>query len=289
VFVRLRSVCRYNDITPLPFHATFICADCHTARLASVLPPTLQFDLVSCQFALHYSFETEARARVFAQNIAERLKPGGTFVATFPNSDVLQQRLTAAIEAQRNQSAAAAAGASAAAAASSSGSVAPAASRSPRLEFGNSVYKVRFTSPCPLVEHSAADAQVNAASTAASSAASAAAASTALPLPCPPPLPASPFGVQYTFDLTDAIAECPEYLVHLPTLCALLEEYGLELVLSSSLHQFFLDHCQHEEYGRLLRQMKVLGNEYERPPTADEWEVLSQRNRNRRTFAAACA
>lgn len=272
---------RYNDINPLPFQATFICADCHTARLASVLPAGLQFDLVSCQFALHYSFETEARARMFAQNIAERLKPGGTFVATFPNSDVLQQKLAATIEAQRAQTAAAAANASAsaAAAASSSGSVALAAaseSQSPRLEFGNSVYKVRFTSPCPLVEHSAADAQANAASTAASSAAAAAAASTALPLPCPPALPASPFGVQYTFDLTDAIAECPEYLVHLPSLCALLAAYDLELVLSSSLHQFFLDHCQHEEYARLLRQMKVLGNEYERPPTADEWEVLSQ-------------
>jgi mRNA (guanine-N7-)-methyltransferase len=224
----------------------------------------MQFDIVSCQFALHYSFENESRARMFARNIAERLKPGGTFVATFPSADVLQRKLDATVQMQRQRSAQRMAQMAAAAK--------PEEPRPLRLEFGNSVYKVKFTSPCPLVfeQNEAAQAAAKAVATAASSS------SSSSPLPPPvPPLPSSPFGVQYTFDLTDAIAECPEYMVPLPTLCALLAEHDCELVLCSSMHQFFLEHASHDEYGRLLKQMKVLGSEYERPPTRDEWEVLN--------------
>lgn len=45
------------------------------------------FDFVSCQFALHYSFETEARARGLLLNISERLKPHGYFICTVPNAN----------------------------------------------------------------------------------------------------------------------------------------------------------------------------------------------------------
>ena len=47
----------------------------------------VQFDLVSCQFSLHYSFETEARARHYIGNLSKRLKPGGYFVGTIPNAN----------------------------------------------------------------------------------------------------------------------------------------------------------------------------------------------------------
>jgi mRNA (guanine-N7-)-methyltransferase len=47
------------------------------------------FDLVSCQFALHYSFETEEKARGLMHNISSRLKPGGIFVGTIPNANLL--------------------------------------------------------------------------------------------------------------------------------------------------------------------------------------------------------
>ena len=292
----MSAVRRYNEVTPLPFPATFICADCHSARLSPALPPSLQFDLVSCQFALHYSFESESRARMFAMNIGERLRPGGTFVATFPNADVLQKRLKQAIEQQRARAASRAATAAASSAAGAAAPFTPPL----RLEFGNSVYKVKFTTPCSLIQNlegdsAAAEAMAAAASAAASTAAgvsSAASPAVATPSSLPssspllPPLPASPFGVQYSFDLTDAISDCPEYMVHLPTLCSLLAAYDMEMVLCSSLHQFFIDHAQHDEYGRLLKQMKVLGNEYERPPTSDEWEVLSQHTHIDRALAS---
>ena len=249
------AVQRYNEQTPLPFPATFVCADCHSVRLSSALPADLLFDFVSCQFALHYSFESEARAKTFAANIAERLRPGGTFVATFPSAEVLQAKLRASVDAQRQK-------ASARRAQGDSNHNPPL-----RLEFGNNFYSVKFTSPCPLVEQqSAASAATDATAAAASSSSS---------LPPLPPLPASPFGVQYSFDLEDAISDCPEYLVSLPTLQSLLSPYDCELIYDRGLHAFFLDHCSDPEYGRLLRQMKVLGAEpYDRPLTAAEWEAI---------------
>lgn len=48
--------------------------------------PSIQFDLVSCQFALHYSFETLQQAECMMKNISECLKPGGYFIGTIPDA-----------------------------------------------------------------------------------------------------------------------------------------------------------------------------------------------------------
>jgi len=45
----------------------------------------IQFDLVSCQFSFHYSFESLAQAEMMLQNACECLKPGGYFIGTIPN------------------------------------------------------------------------------------------------------------------------------------------------------------------------------------------------------------
>jgi len=81
------AVTRYGEMHNPPFGATFIAADCFEVDLPAHMPPWVWFDLVSCQFALHYSFSTEARARRFLANVAGRLKPGGHFVATFPHAN----------------------------------------------------------------------------------------------------------------------------------------------------------------------------------------------------------
>lgn len=240
------AVGRYNAIQSVPFAATFMCADCHSVRLASSLPPSLHFDLVSCQFALHYCFESYDRARMFAANIGERLRPGGFFVATIPNAHVLTQMLEECVEKQKQ-------------ARSKLPEDSPWRKKPYKLEWGNSVYKVKFTQPCPLVDDPAHQT-----------------ASSAPSDPSLPPLPSSPFGVQYTFDLVEAIESCPEYLVHLPTLSALLAAYDMELVAATPMHTFLLQHAAHNEYARLLRHMNALGNEEkERPPTQDEWDVVS--------------
>eukprot|EP00965_Chrysotila_dentata_P105534 3485419-Pleurochrysis_carterae.AAC.1 len=45
-----------------------------------------RFDIVSCQFALHYAFSSERTARTFIQNVATALRPGGQFVGTIPDA-----------------------------------------------------------------------------------------------------------------------------------------------------------------------------------------------------------
>ena len=41
------------------------------------------------QFCMHYAFETEARARMMLENVTRWLRPGGMFIATIPNSEIL--------------------------------------------------------------------------------------------------------------------------------------------------------------------------------------------------------
>jgi mRNA (guanine-N7-)-methyltransferase len=60
---------------------------------AGVLAPGEQFDAISIQFALHYLFQSEARALNFFSNIAGRLAPGGVFLGTIPDAAVLIRRL----------------------------------------------------------------------------------------------------------------------------------------------------------------------------------------------------
>ena len=82
------AVDRYNSIH-CDFPGQFIAADCHRVLLSRSYHPQCWFDLVSCQFALHYSFETYDTASQFIWNVSERLLPGGHFVATFPDSERL--------------------------------------------------------------------------------------------------------------------------------------------------------------------------------------------------------
>lgn len=107
------AVDRYNGAhgrSGMPFAATFMVGDFAAVALDAHLPVDIRFSLASCQFAIHYSFATEARARLLLANVAARLAAGGTFVATMPDANVLVRRLRAA----------------------------------PGLTFGNSLYTVTF-------------------------------------------------------------------------------------------------------------------------------------------------
>ena len=46
----------------------------------------LVFDLCSCQFSFHYSYESFEQADMMLKNACERLKPGGYFIGTTPNA-----------------------------------------------------------------------------------------------------------------------------------------------------------------------------------------------------------
>ncbi|KAF9672922.1 hypothetical protein SADUNF_Sadunf11G0094700 [Salix dunnii] len=75
------------------FPARLICGDCFELQLDEVLADDAPFDIVSCQFALHYSWSTEARARRALANISALLRPGGTFIGTMPDANVIIKKL----------------------------------------------------------------------------------------------------------------------------------------------------------------------------------------------------
>ena len=57
------------------------------------IPNEVYFDLVSCQFAMHYHFESEKRLYTFLNNVVSKLCDGGHFVGTIIDSNVLVKRL----------------------------------------------------------------------------------------------------------------------------------------------------------------------------------------------------
>nr|XP_046273181.1 mRNA cap guanine-N7 methyltransferase isoform X2 [Scatophagus argus]XP_046273182.1 mRNA cap guanine-N7 methyltransferase isoform X2 [Scatophagus argus] len=78
------------------FSAQFITADCTKEVLSEKLDdPQLMFDVCSCQFVYHYSFESEQKADMMLRNACERLKPGGFFIGTTPDAFELVKRLEA--------------------------------------------------------------------------------------------------------------------------------------------------------------------------------------------------
>eukprot|EP00249_Psilotum_nudum_P013284 c24259_g1_i1 orf=3-1121(+) len=75
------------------FPARLICADCYGVSLAEPLKYDSPFDICSCQFALHYSWSSEERARQALANVAALLKPGGYFIGTIPDANVIVRKL----------------------------------------------------------------------------------------------------------------------------------------------------------------------------------------------------
>lgn len=86
---------RFNSIDSTTFRPLFLVGDCFSVRLAEFYPAETEFDIVSCQFAMHYAFETETRVRQMLLNVTERLRPGGFFIGTTPDANVLVRKLRA--------------------------------------------------------------------------------------------------------------------------------------------------------------------------------------------------
>lgn len=56
--------------------------DMQKVRLKEYIPTKNNFDIVSCQFCLHYYFESENKLKNLVQNIKDNLKVGGYFIGT---------------------------------------------------------------------------------------------------------------------------------------------------------------------------------------------------------------
>ncbi|XP_068423117.1 mRNA cap guanine-N7 methyltransferase [Clinocottus analis] len=110
---RYEDMKKKSHVNEKIFSAQFINADCSKEVLSEKLDDQEQmFDICSCQFVYHYSFESEQKANMMLRNACERLKPGGYFIGTTPDAFELVKRLEA----------------------------------SESLSFGNEVFKVSFES-----------------------------------------------------------------------------------------------------------------------------------------------
>ncbi|KAL2914395.1 mRNA cap guanine-N7 methyltransferase [Polyrhizophydium stewartii] len=105
---------RYEQSCRRFFPAAFHAADCFSPVIQDIIAGE-EFDIVSIQFSLHYSFETEAKARAAIRNVASNLRSGGFFVGTIPNADWIYKRLV----------------------------------HTDGLEFGNSIYAIKFDTKTP--------------------------------------------------------------------------------------------------------------------------------------------
>lgn len=68
-----------------------ICFNAFSCTAGSMLENMKKFDIVSCQFALHYAFSDERTARTFIQNVAFALRVGGSFILSVPDCDFLSK------------------------------------------------------------------------------------------------------------------------------------------------------------------------------------------------------
>lgn len=148
------------------FTAEFFVCDSTLDRLRErYRDPSVDLNLVSCQFAFHYCFESLPQAECMIRNASECLKPGGFFIGTIPDANEIMRRKKL----------------------------------SDSDTFGNDVYSITFQ--CDTEN---------------------------------PPL----FGAKYNFHLEDVV-DCPEFLVHFPTLVKLARKFGLELVLRERFGDFY--------------------------------------------------
>lgn len=75
------------------FTAEFFACDSTLVRLREKFKdPSMDLNLVSCQFAFHYSFESLKQAECMLRNAAECLRPGGFFIGTMPDAFEIMKR-----------------------------------------------------------------------------------------------------------------------------------------------------------------------------------------------------
>jgi len=76
------------------FTTEFIVADCTAVSIKHQFKdPNQALDLVSSQFAFHYSFESQSRIEKMLENVTDNLKPGGYFIGTTTDADEIMRRL----------------------------------------------------------------------------------------------------------------------------------------------------------------------------------------------------
>ncbi|GAM89896.1 hypothetical protein ANO11243_079360 [Dothideomycetidae sp. 11243] len=212
------------------------------------------FDVVSMMFCLHYSFESEDKARGMLKNVAGALKKGGRFLGVMPNSDVLRTKSGDSKEGGKVHPSEPTNGnaggddswdpekpADAAVTEKDTNGTAKKTAEVPALEWGNTIYKVKF----PPTRALPADGVFR-----------------------------PPYGWKYFYFLEEAV-DVPEYVVPWEGFRALAEEYGLELQFRKSFAEVWEDNKGDRELGPLADRMGVRGQDGRFSVTQEEMEAAS--------------
>lgn len=84
----VKRACERLNASPL--EGDVIEFNAFTSTCGNMLFHMKKFDVVSCQFAIHYAFGSETTARLFIQNVAFALRNGGRFIGTLPDEQHLR-------------------------------------------------------------------------------------------------------------------------------------------------------------------------------------------------------
>ncbi|KAI9702756.1 MAG: mRNA cap guanine-N7 methyltransferase [Candelina mexicana] len=188
------------------------------------------FDVVSMMFCMHYAFESEQKARGMLRNVAGSLKKGGRFLGVIPNSDIISAKVE---EFHKKKSQAQTDG-------NTNGQVSktPDGESEEVLEWGNSIYTVRFPGKTPQ------DGIFR-----------------------------PPFGWKYNYNLVEAV-EAPEYVVPWEAFRALAEDYNLELQYRKPFTSIWDEEKNDPVLGPLSERMKVWNRDERRLAVSnDEMEA----------------
>lgn len=94
---RYKSMLDRNHHYNKPFTAEFFPCDSTMHRLREKYKdPSIELNLVSCQFAFHYCFESLKQAECMIRNAAECLRTGGYFIGSMPDANDIMKRQRAA-------------------------------------------------------------------------------------------------------------------------------------------------------------------------------------------------
>ena len=190
------------------------------------------FDVVTMMFCMHYAFESEAKARGMLRNVAGSLKKSGRFIGVIPNSDVLRSKVESFHQARPRKEGRAKIDQPLKA--ENDGTEKHINGDSKRddsdpaedgevddqelLEWGNSIYRVRFPGKTP------EDGIFR-----------------------------PPYGWKYSYFMEEAVEEVPEYVVPWEAFRALAEDYNLEMQYRMP----FADIFKHEKDDPILGPLSV--------------------------------
>jgi len=85
---------RYSKMRNTWFTTEFIAADCSNVSIQRKFKdPNMELGLASCQFGIHYGFESQPQAERMLANITDNLAPGGYFIGTTVDACHIIKRL----------------------------------------------------------------------------------------------------------------------------------------------------------------------------------------------------